>query len=77
MRTLFFEGLGFLQWHRTDFYFLGKNVFPYGEDPNKCMYFVGFFPYKDSIDQGQSQGARYFHLGFLVARLSRLGATWP
>ena len=53
MRTLFFEGLGFLQQYKTDSNFLGKKVFPYGEDPNKCKYFAEFFPYRDSIDQGQ------------------------
>ena len=24
-------------------------MFPYGENPNKCMYLVGFFPYKGSL----------------------------
>ena len=77
MRTLFFKGLRFLQQCKTDFYFLGKKKFPYGEDPNKCTYFAGFFPYRDSIDQGQSYGARYFHLGFLGVYLSHVGAIWP
>ena len=24
-------------------------MFPYGEDPNQCTYFAGFFPYRDSM----------------------------
>ena len=26
-------------------------MFPYGEDFNKCTYFTGFFPYRDSINR--------------------------
>ena len=37
--------------------------------------FSRFLPYQDSIDQGQSLGARYFHLGFLGVYLSHVGAT--
>ena len=54
MRILFSESFGFLEWCRTDFYFLSKKKFPCGEDPYKCTYYVGFFSYRDSIDQGQT-----------------------
>ena len=72
MRTLIFEGFGFLQQYKIDFCFLTKKVFPYGEDPYKYTYLRDFSHIEISLIRVNHKAQDISIWGFLKTTQ----ATW-